>query len=626
MTLYRKLSLWFLGFALLAAAIGAAWLLQARTVQRQLNRFANTTTPTLVALGQVKSAALDLVTRVLDDTPLELATFQEFQTRHDEWMNVYAGTATSLEEEQLVKDIETAGTVLYARVRGLTGQPPLPAGSAEAARQLTPLLRAKQQFVHQVDRALSAEVTALKQEREAVNRSVTQVVQLSLAAVAALGLLAVGCGLLIARTIALPVVRLARDAAVVGSGRLDHRTAVRGRDEIGELAEAFNRMTENLERTTVLKRYVDNIISSMVDALVVAHPDGIIQLVNRAALQLLGYAEGELLGQPIAVLFEGQAPVPSLLPAWWDHVRTGGAVTNEERAYRTKTGQAIPVLFSSSAMRDEEGQVQGLVCVALDITRLKEAERALKAAYEDLKKAQQQLVQSEKLAALGRFSAGVAHEVKNPLGVILGGVEFLRLKFPEQDDDLKMTLGAIEESVIRADTIVRDLLKFARPSALQREALKAQELVEGTLSLMTHSGSLKNVTVVRQFTPEAPAVLADRNQVQQVLLNLMMNALDAMNKTGQLTVSTSPVIEIDRVPMCLIKVTDTGEGIAQENLAKLFEPFFTTKRDKKGTGLGLSVSKTIVESHGGRLTIESEQGKGTTVIVALPAQTGGRAG
>ena len=105
------------------------------------------------------------------------------------------------------------------------------------------------------------------------------------------------------------------------------------------------------------------------------------------------------------------------------------------------------------------------------------------------------------------------------------------------------------------------------------------------------------------------------------MLNLAMNSVDAMNQKGQLTVTTSAVTLVDRVAMCLLQVTDTGEGIAKENLAKLFEPFFTTKRDKKGTGLGLSVSKTIVEGHGGRLTIDSEQGKGTTVTVALPAQT-----
>lgn len=622
MTLYRKLSLWFLGFALVAAATGTAWLLQARAVQQQLNRFANSTTPTLVALGQVKSMALELVTQALDETPLAVPAFQEAQTRHNDWMSVYAGTAINPEEEQLVTEIEAAGTVLYARIRGLVGQP-APTDPQITARQRVTLLRAKQQFVHQIDRALSAEVTALKQEREAVNRSVERAVQMSGLAVAVLGLLAVACGLLIARTIARPIVRLAHDAATVGTGNLAHRTRVQGRDEIGQLAEAFNRMTENLERTTVLKRYVDNIISSMVDALVVAHPDGTIQLVNKAALGLLGYAEGELLGQPVDTLFEGALPGDSPRPAWFEQVLAGGALTNEERRCRPKTGAAIPVLFSSSAMRDEQGQVQGVVCVALDITKLKEAEAALKQAYEDLQKAQQQLVQSEKLAALGRFSAGVAHEVKNPLGVILGGVEFLRLKFKDQasDEDLKMTLGMIEESVTRADTIVRDLLKFARPSALKREPVKAQELLEGTLSLMTYSGALKNVAVVRQYAAEAPAVLVDRNQIQQVLLNLAMNSVDAMNQKGQLTVATSAATLMDRVPMCLLQVTDTGEGISKENLAKLFEPFFTTKRDKKGTGLGLSVSKTIVEGHGGRLTIESELGKGTTVTVALPAQT-----
>lgn len=237
-----------------------------------------------------------------------------------------------------------------------------------------------------------------------------------------------------------------------------------------------------------------------------------------------------------------------------------------------------------------------------------------------LARAREQLAQSEKLAALGQFAAGVAHEVKNPLAIIQGGVEFLGLK--AQDEDTRQTVRMIEESVTRADTIIRDLLKFARPSAQKRETVSPEELVKATVSLLTYGGALKQVTVETRLEHRA-TVDVDKNQIQQVLLNVMMNAVDAMPGGGSLTVTVAPDALAGGRAACAIAVKDTGEGIAPEHLSKLFEPFFTTKRDKKGTGLGLSVSKTIVESHGGALRITSAQGQGTTVTLVLPA-TGGQ--
>jgi signal transduction histidine kinase len=244
-------------------------------------------------------------------------------------------------------------------------------------------------------------------------------------------------------------------------------------------------------------------------------------------------------------------------------------------------------------------------------------------AYEELQRAQQQLIQSEKLAALGRFSAGVAHEVKNPLAIILSGIDCIRTETPA-GPGLTESLDIIERSVHRADTIVRDLLKFARPSELQAEPVDPAELVDGTVALLQHSGSLKGVALARDYRHDGARVRADKNQIQQVLLNLMMNAVEAMPGGGSLRLATAAGDEAGR-PVCRISVTDTGSGIAPEHLPRLFEPFHTTKRDRKGTGLGLSISKTIVESHGGTLTVASEVGKGTSMTVTIPVHHGGAA-
>ncbi len=639
MKLQRKLSLWFLFMALCVGSMSAAWVYRAIVMKRQVQEFANFTTPTLVALGQIKAATMEMLEQAhrfnalgspaapaqpeRDALADEQAEAQEqFEKAHghcEEWLKVYAGAANDPTHRTVATMLSDATAPVAQRGRELMALRQHGADESAIAAKRRELNDAERRFIKLINKPMTFELMDLKRRTAAVSRSVTQAVNLSMVAVAMLGCLAVGLGALIAGTIARPIIRLSEDVRVVGRGDLTHRTSVRSGDEIGLLAEAFNRTTERLEQTTVSKRYVDNIITSMADTLVVVSPDGRIRSVNQATRRLLGYPEHELIGQPVGMLFAEAAG--SSGGTWLAEVLAKGMVSDVERAYRAKDGRAIPVLFSGSAMRDDEGQVQGIVCVALDMTERKRAEEALKKAYADLQQAQQQLVQSEKLAALGRFSAGVAHEVKNPLGIILGGVEFLRRKITGADDDTNTALQMVEKSVLRADTIVRDLLRFARPSQLTKEIVSPEEIVNGTVSLLTYTGTAKRIKVETRFAHGGAKIAVDKNQIQQVLLNLAMNAVDAMPHGGSLTFATSA--KADHPAACRIEVADSGEGIAKENLAKLFEPFFTTKRDKKGTGLGLSISKTIVESHGGALTIDSQLGKGTTVRLTLPLHTGG---
>ncbi|MDD5347888.1 MAG: ATP-binding protein, partial [Candidatus Omnitrophica bacterium] len=171
------------------------------------------------------------------------------------------------------------------------------------------------------------------------------------------------------------------------------------------------------------------------------------------------------------------------------------------------------------------------------------------------------------------------------------------------------------------NAIVLNLLKFSRPSELLIERVKPEELVTEALALFKYRAPGSSIRIETRFEDTGVSLSVDRNQVQQVLFNLFSNATDAMPGGGDLMIRTfkSPQhAALGGRPACVIEITDSGEGIASENLKKLFEPFFTTKRDKRGTGLGLSMSKTIVENHKGRLLIESEAGKGTRVSVVLP--------
>lgn len=246
----------------------------------------------------------------------------------------------------------------------------------------------------------------------------------------------------------------------------------------------------------------------------------------------------------------------------------------------------------------------------------------LKQAYEDLKETQRRLVQSEKMAALGRFSASIAHEVKNPLGIMLGGMEYLQLKMGKADEEVKVVLSKIKDAVLRADRILQGLLKFARPTKLETEVIQPSALIEELLGLFRYKFPLINIEIVTDFKDPAMKIDVDKNQVQQVFFNLMMNAMDAMPKGGTLTVATRKSVAelpmLGKATVCIIEIKDTGSGIEKSDLPRMFEPFFTTKRDTGGTGLGLAVAKSIIDDHNGTMAIESEVGKGTKVTIALP--------
>jgi signal transduction histidine kinase len=259
-----------------------------------------------------------------------------------------------------------------------------------------------------------------------------------------------------------------------------------------------------------------------------------------------------------------------------------------------------------------------------ELAERKRTQEALEVAYDELKETQEMLIQSEKLAALGRFSSGLAHEIKNPLGIVLGAVGFLEKRMAPADEDIITALSKIKESVRRADQIIQGLLSFSRPSNLDTESLRPVDIIKDTLSLLQYRIPLKHIRISTQFSDDGLYIGVDRNQIQQVLFNVLMNAVEAMPKTrGEITIktykTTCPKNDVQS-PACVIQIKDNGEGISRHDLSRIYEPFYTTKRDKKGTGLGLSISKKIVENHKGKLTIDSEKGRGTDVKLIFPIE------
>jgi two-component system NtrC family sensor kinase len=228
------------------------------------------------------------------------------------------------------------------------------------------------------------------------------------------------------------------------------------------------------------------------------------------------------------------------------------------------------------------------------------------------------LARQEKMASLGVLSAGVAHEINNPLGVILGYAGYLEGKLDPADPNLRYIQEIRRESK-RCKGIVQDLLSYARTPQPALEETDLNALLEQITDFAANHMDLGHITVARELAPGLPPVLADPDQIRQVAINLLLNAGAAMEKGGTVTVRTAMSGEgwVDVV------VSDKGAGIPPENLERIFEPFFTTKA--RGTGLGLAITRRIVEQHQGRIMVESEIGRGTTFTVRLPAAPAGSA-
>ena len=245
-----------------------------------------------------------------------------------------------------------------------------------------------------------------------------------------------------------------------------------------------------------------------------------------------------------------------------------------------------------------------------------ELEQKVVERTKELQEAQEQLIQSEKLASIGQLAAGVAHELNNPISVMLGFSQAILRKLPE-DDPLRKPLATIEREGLRCKGIIQNLLDFARRSKPSLQPTNVNEVLEAACALIEHQISLDNVVVTKGYDPHLPQVLADANQLQQVFVNIIINARDAMPRGGTLRLITRSLG--DEVHIIF---SDTGIGIPPENIKRIFDPFFTTKEVGQGTGLGLSVSYGIVEQHGGTIEVKSEVGVGTTFIVKLPVMQG----
>lgn len=414
----------------------------------------------------------------------------------------------------------------------------------------------------------------------------------------------------ISRSICKPVTRL-RDAIIeIAKGNLDTQVEVKSNDEIGQLATSFKKMTEDLHRTTVSRDYVDNIIKSMIGTLIVATPEARIKTINQATLDLLGYTEDELLDQPVGVIFtEGRTELEDLIKK--------GFISDVEKTYLAKDGRKIPMLFSGSVMRDDD-RIQGIVCVALDITERKRAEEAIKKYAGEIEQANIRLKELDRLKSM--FIASMSHELRTPLNSIIGftGI-ILQGMAGEINEEQRKQLTMVKNSANHLLALINDVIDVSKIEAGKVELLLeefnlsalAQE-VENSFEVAAEKKGLKMSLEV----PKRLTIKSDERRIKQVLVNLVNNAVKFTDR-GKIKIK---VAEKDR--RVEVSVRDTGMGIRKEDVDRLFKAFSQVSSEGKlkqeGTGLGLYLSKKIVNLLSGEIKAESEFGKGSVFTFTLP--------
>ncbi|MFD3261930.1 ATP-binding protein [Paenibacillus lentus] len=388
----------------------------------------------------------------------------------------------------------------------------------------------------------------------------------------------------------------------LSSGKFEARMRVNRRDELGVLGQQINKMADSLghytaeleqknEENRSMNEYLDSIICQTADAIHLIDLEGRILRVNPAFECLYGWKGEEIVGQQLDY-------IPPFLEQdrkeWMQELEQGRSIVLSETVRKRKDGSLVEVSISESPIFDKFGRISAYICISRDMTEHNRMEELLR--------------RSEKLTTVGQLAAGVAHEIRNPLTTLRG---FLQMQQHSKTVNPLHTDIMLSE-LDRINLIVSEFLILAKPQAVNFQTKDVRFTLGDVVSLLDSEAHLHNIEFSVHFSPETILVHCEENQLKQVFINILKNAMEAMPSGGQIKL----MLYSDEPHHAVIRVIDEGEGISKERMQKLGEPFYTNK--EKGTGLGLMISQRIIEAHKGCLQIESEVGKGTAVTITLP--------
>lgn len=350
--------------------------------------------------------------------------------------------------------------------------------------------------------------------------------------------------------------------------------------------------------------------------IIAINKEGVVSLINKKGCAVLGYEEDEIIGKnwydlcvPEGVREERKETFKKVMAGEQEEAE------DYENIILTKSGEERIIAWHNTTVVDEKGHFVGTLSSGEDITERKQTE--------------EELIQSEKMVSLGQLAASVVHEINNPLAGIMVYVKLLQKKFKENNIQVESTekqLQKIEKELDRTTRIIRNLLTFARQSEPSMKPVEVNKIIDAALFLVGNQINLERIHLEKGLETDLPPVLADFDKIQQVLINIILNAIQAMPDGGILTITTSVTKNVklggSQKDAVRIDIQDTGIGIPKENLSKLFTPFFTTKEKGKGVGLGLSVVHGIIGKHKGKIDVESEINVGTTFSIYLEAMDG----
>ncbi len=334
------------------------------------------------------------------------------------------------------------------------------------------------------------------------------------------------------------------------------------------------------------------------DMLFVADTSGTFLDINKSGLDLLGYNEKDEVVNALGLrdIFNDENSYREIM----NRIRKEGLIKDLETQIASKDRSSRTVLMSCTIQFNPENETTTLQGVVKDITLRKEIEK--------------HMLRADKLASLGKLSAGLAHEINNPLGMILGYTQLL-LRHEESGTQRYSDLKIIEKHVRNCKAIVEDLLNFARSTETKKKEANVNDLILEVLKVMEHHFEMSGIEIEVNLDQNLPTMTIDPEKMKQVFMNLLMNARDAIQNNGKIKITSMVNSQNESV---IIAFADTGPGIRQEDLPHVFDPFFTTKPTGKGTGLGLSVSYGIIEDHGGNIEVQSREGDGATFFITLP--------